>query len=139
MSTIQYSSWRSSLFVGTATGTAVALVVFGTVLYTGAEGVPETNREWLQLVGWIGLGGILTAGVPVVLYLRYRLLSPILVLVVESTFWIVPDLVSTNTGDAPGYFFAVALWPVYLGLYSVAAALEYRLRGTRWSFSRPVE
>ena len=113
-----------SLTAGLGAGILAFLVLLAYTLAWGYETLPQSSDAFVPFLGFFALGTVVTAGTPVALYLRLRLLGPSGVLLADILFW----GVLADGGDAPGYFFAVALWPAYLGLYLVAAFVEYSLR-----------
>ena len=76
------------------------------------------------------IGPVLTVGIPVFLFLRYGLLSPLSIFVLELGFWLLISIVAVE-GDAPAYYLALAAWFVYIPLYALFAGAEwiFRARG----------
>jgi hypothetical protein len=112
-----------------ASGIALA-VLLGYLAATGTLDFPRpaTGEKLAELAGqFLGfyvLGATATVGVPVFLYLRFNLVSPLVVMGGEVAFW----TVFARGGDAPGAFFAVAFWPAYLAAYLAVGGAEYLLR-----------
>ena len=120
------SDLRRSLVVSLTVG-SIALVL---LLSAGSWGDLTPRLDSNYLFGFIGgfvVGTVLTVGLPILLYLQYGLRAPIAVLIVNLTFW----LVVAGGGDAPGWFFAVAVWPIPVIGYLLVGLLERWLRGRR--------
>ena len=66
----------------------------------------------------LGLGTVLTIGLPVTLYLSHEVRAPFAVLILYVGFWM------SLGGGPPGWFFAVTFWPVPVAGYLVTAYLE---------------
>ena len=117
---------RRSLGVSLIVG-SIALVL---LMSAGSWGDLTPRLDSSYLVGFIGgfvVGTVLTVGLPVLLFLRYGLRAPIAVFIVNLTFW----LVVAGGGDAPGWFFAIAVWPLPVSSYLLVGLLERWLRGRR--------
>ncbi|WP_205250436.1 hypothetical protein [Halococcus salsus] len=87
---------------------------------TDAETIPQTKQGWWMFLAFFVVGNLVTVGAPVAFFRRFGFVSPLFVLGADLLFW----LFLAGEGDAPGYFFAVALWPVYLTIYVLAVVIE---------------
>lgn len=109
-------------------GGAAGVAGLAVVLAAGEWGdrTPRLEGRYLLVfVGGVVAGSFVTFGVPVAAFLRYGLVAPLAVLAADVLFW-----TALASGDAPGRFFAVVLWPVVLLAYAAAAAVELLLRGS---------
>lgn len=118
---------RSDLRSAVAAGLVAGLVALVLLLTTGSWGDLTPRFDTNYLLGFVGsfvVGTLLTVGLPVTLYLRYRLRTPIVVLIGNLGFW----LVIAGGGDAPGWFFAMATWPISVVAYCLVGVVERWLR-----------
>ncbi len=103
---------------------SVCLTAF---LAAGQWQIPGVRLDDSHPAGFIidiVVGSFATVGVPVAAYLRYRIISPVLILVMNTGFW----ASVFYPGDAAGSVFAVALWPVSVTAYALFGTLERRMR-----------
>jgi hypothetical protein len=118
---------------------ALGLGVVAALAYTGVTTVysliPATNVELgepvVRSVGSLIPYSFGTIGVPVALWLRYRLRTPLVFMIGILVFWHVlvefPPL-GTGRGDSPGFLFVFVLAPAYVVGYVVLAGIEGWLR-----------
>jgi|GEM_PF-2152721 len=125
-------------WVAVRTGLAAGVVTLGLYLLAGIVVADWNVREFVarlspSIVAWLVLVGgvaITVVSVPVVVYLRFRVVSPLVVLCVAIVGW---TALGIGQGIAPVAFFGLAYYafamsPVYLLCYLVFGAVEYRLR-----------
>lgn len=122
--------WPTALLAGVGGGLLYTVVVVGYSLLPGPA-VSVNGSAW-RLFGVAGLLSLGSIGVPVVLWVRYRLRSPVacLAIVLLSCHVLVqllPD--RAGMGDMPGFFLVLGLAPVYVGAYGLLAAAEHWIRG----------
>ncbi|MFC6723098.1 hypothetical protein ACFQE1_01560 [Halobium palmae] len=75
--------------------------------------------------------GLGTIGVPVFLWVRYEIRSPLALLMGILLFWLVLVYVppiGTGEGDSPGFLFVFVWAPIYLVAYGILTIGEYWLR-----------
>lgn len=125
-------SKRSSRALAISAGISVlyTLIVFGYSVHP-ATSVSVSGTLWHTLI----LSSILafgTVGIPLLLWRRYEIRSPSVLLACLLLFWHVlvefPPL-GSGQGDSPGFLFVFAWMPFYLVAYGLLAAGEYWLRG----------
>ena len=122
-------NWPFALLVGVGVSLGYTALVLG---YTALpfSGVSVGVPLW-QTVGFSGLTSLGTIGVPVVLWGRYRLRTPLAFMGVTLLFWhVVVEVppVASGQADSPGFLFVFLLAPVYVVVYGLLAGVEYRLR-----------
>lgn len=113
--------------VGTSVGYATTVLVYALLLATD---VSSSYPIW-QNVGLLLLLTFGTVGVPVALFGRYRLLSPLGLLLAIVLFWhgLVHAMSWTSTGEAvPPFLFVFLLAPLYVVAYGSLAGIEYWIR-----------
>lgn len=127
-----------SAWTAVRTGIGVGAATLGVYLVAGFVVAGWSLGEFLtqltpSILGWLVLAGaiaVTVVAVPVVGYLRFRVVSPLVVLCAAVVGW-------TGLGVAQGIplpdlfglsYYAFALSPVYLLCYVVFGAVEYRLR-----------
>lgn len=134
MSTLQRwsplsAAWKRALAISLA-----ATVLYSTVVFVYSH-LPSSNVSisgtlWHALVlsTAFGLG---TIGIPVLLWLRYKIRSPGVLLVGILLFWHVLVYIppfGSGQGDSPGFLFVFVWAPIYLIGYALLAGGEYWLR-----------
>ncbi len=117
----------------------VGAAVLASVGYTAAvlwystqpsSGVSISGSPWhfLALYSLFAFG---TVGVPVLLWLRYEIRGPSVLLALILLFWhvlvYVPPI-GSGEGDSPGFTFVFLFVPAYLVAYGLLAGAEYWLR-----------
>lgn len=117
-----------------ATG-AVLSVLYSAVVFAYSVAAPDVSLSGSAIEGFAlySLLAFGTVGVPVALWLRYRIRSPGVLLALLLLFWhVLVELppVGTGRGDSPGFLFVFVWMPLYLVAYGFLAAGEYGLR--RW-------
>lgn len=113
--------------VGTSVGYVTAVLVYTLLL---AADVSSSYPIW-QNVGLLLLLAFGTVGVPVALFGRYRLLSPLGLLLAIVLFWhgLIHVLSWTSTGEAvPPFLFVFLLAPLYVAAYGSLAGIECWIR-----------
>lgn len=124
---------RRAILGGIVAGVGTSVVLVAYWLSIGALTPVELRRALhsrtaaTQVIGIYFLGGLGTVGVPTALYLRYRLVSPLALLVAIVAFWGLAE-----NGDSPASLFVLALWPAYLVAFVLVGGLEYWLREATW-------
>ena len=111
---------------GVSAGILAGLPVLAVVLYRYDDPSSIVRSPGI-LVGFLlvgVVGSLVVTGVPAALFVRYRLVTPVLAAGAVLCFW----LLLAQGGDAPGVMFVVVPWPLYLGLYAVLAVVEYAIR-----------
>jgi hypothetical protein len=114
---------------------AAGASVLYTALVLGYSVHPETNVSisvpfWraLALYSVVAFG---TVGVPPLLWMRYGLQSPSVLLACLLVFWHVlvefPPI-GSGEGDSPGFLFVFVGMPLYLVAYGLLAGGEYWMR-----------
>ena len=113
-----------------------AAIVFGYSVHP-ATNVSISGTLWHALV----LSSVMafgTVGSPLLLWLRYEIRSPGVLLAAILLFWHVLvefPLIGSGRGDSPGFLFVFAWMPFYLVAYGLLAGGEYWLRGRNVSIS----
>jgi hypothetical protein len=118
-----------ALLVGAGVSVLYTAIVLGYSVH------PETNVSisvpfWRALVSYsvVAFG---TVGVPPLLWMRYELRSPTVLLVCLLVFWHVlvefPPI-GSGEGDSPGFLFVFVGMPLYLVAYGLLAGGEYWIR-----------
>jgi hypothetical protein len=118
---------------------AMALGVLAGLIYVAllAIALPEFSLDRQSIFGdsSMGLfklvslgyfiGGLgLTAAIPVALFVRFRVLSPLILFGLDQVFWLV---LQSDTGEARGPI-AIFLWPLLLIVFITVGFLEYLIR-----------
>jgi len=113
-------------------------IVFGYSVHP-ATNVSISGTLWHALVLYsvMALG---TVGIPLLLWMRYEIRGPGVLLACILLFWHVlvefPPI-GSGQGDSPGFLFVFAWVPFYLVAYGLLAGGEYWLRGQNISVSTP--
>ncbi len=127
------SPWTIAIVSGVLASAGYTAVVYGYLLspfsQLSVSGALH-NRVWWDLL--LSLG---TIGLPVVLYLRYRVRSPLLLLMAILLFWhgLIVHIPGTETMDTAAFAFVFMLAPAYVAGYLLFAHTEQVLRGRRRS------
>ncbi|MEA1932345.1 MAG: hypothetical protein U9O06_12475 [Euryarchaeota archaeon] len=104
-----------------------------------ATDISVSGTLW-HAVGLFSVMALGTVGVPLLVWLRYGIRSPGVLLAVILLFWHVlvafPPL-GSGQGDSPGFFFVFAWMPFYLVAYGLLAGGEYWVRGRTHSLTTP--
>lgn len=119
--------WPAALLAGVVASVVYTAALVGYVSLPGSE-VSVSGPLWRAGGVWtlLNLGSI---GVPIALWLRYRLRSPLVLLGLILLFWhVFPLLRIGSEGDSPGFTFVFAFAPLYVVAYCLLAAGEYWLR-----------
>lgn len=125
---MEFTASRAILF-GAAAGVGFSVVLVAYWLSIGALRPVDLRRSLhsrtaaKDVFGIYLLGGVVTVGVPTALYLRFGVVSPLVVL-----GGVAVALGLAEDGDAPASLFLLALWPAYLVAYLVVAGLEHWVR-----------
>lgn len=125
---------RTALLIAGAIGLA-SFAGFLALAATGGDVAPRFDMWYL--IGFVGLfivGTVIVPATSIYLYLRYGLVSPVVVLIADVAFWliVVPTVGTTDGSTLP---FVVLYWPAYLALYAIVAGVE---RWFRTSGGSPV-
>ncbi|MFC6786453.1 hypothetical protein ACFQFH_11295 [Halobaculum halobium] len=118
-----------AVLVAAAVSVAYTATVIGYSLLP-SSGISISGTPWHAVVLYSAFATG-TVGVPVFLWLRARLKSPVVLLAAILLFWHVlvefPPI-GSGQGDSPGFLF-VFLWsPFYVLAYAALAGGEHRLR-----------
>lgn len=133
-------SERSTRAIATGLGVSIlyAAIVFGYSVHP-ATNVSISGTLWHALVLY-AIAAFGTVGSPLLLWIRYEIRSPGVLLAGILLFWHVlvefPPI-GSGQGDAPGFLFVFAWMPAYLVAYGLLAGGEYWLRGRNLSVSVP--
>lgn len=118
--------WKRALLIGGATSIAYASLIVGYSLLPFSN--PDISEPIWRIAGISVLLSAGTIGVPVVLWIRYRLRSPLVLMSVILLFWHVLvefSPIGSGQGDSPGFLFVFILAPLYVVVYGCVAGLEY--------------
>ena len=122
--------WKRPLAISTAVTILYSVTVFGYSLLPFSN-VSISGTYWHALALSTAFGFV-TIGIPVVLWLQYKIRSPGALLVVILIFWhvlvYIPPI-GSGQGDSPGFLFVFVWAPIYLVAYIILATVEYWLRG----------
>lgn len=122
-------SWKRPLALSGAVTILYSALVFAYSLLPSSN-VSISGTLWHALVisTVFGLG---TIGVPVFLWVRYQIRSPVALLVGILLFWhvlvYVPPI-GTGEGDSPGFLFVFVWSPIYIVAYGILTVGEYWFR-----------
>jgi len=123
------AAWNRALAISLAVTILYSLVVFGySLLPSSNVSISGTLWHALVLSTVFGFG---TIGVPVLLWLRYKIRSPGVLLMGILLFWHVLVYIppfGSGQGDSPGFLFVFVWAPIYLVGYALLAGGEYWLR-----------
>ncbi|WP_348607601.1 hypothetical protein [Halobaculum rarum] len=124
-----FSETTTALIAGVAAAVGYALIVLGySVLPSSGVSISGTLWHALVIQSTFALG---TVGVPIVLWIRADLRSPVALLAVILLFWHVlvefPPF-GSGQGDSPGFLFVFVFAPFYVLAYALLAGGEYWLR-----------
>jgi hypothetical protein len=132
---MEFEEWLNQPSTRRAIGIALILSVayLLTVLgYFAPESPLQNWQEFIEFLfspetaglGWYFFGGyVLYLGIPLVLLLRFSLLIPFLLVVLEQARW----LASNPTTHELGAPLSVLIWPVPLVLLLILAWVEYKI------------
>lgn len=123
------NGWRRTvLFSG------LASVVYAGIVVAYSARTPDvqiTGSFWTSF-GLVTLLAAGTIGVPVLLWSRYRIRGPTVLVALVLLFWHVVvhlPVVGSEGGDAPAFALVLFWAPFYLVAYALLAGGEYWLRG----------
>ena len=127
-------TWKRPLAISIVVTVLYSLGVFAySLLPTSNVSISGTLWDALALSTAFGL---VTIGIPVFLWLRYEIRSPGMLLIGILVFWhilvYIPPI-GSGQGDSPGFLFVFVWAPFYLAAYGILAAIEYWLRGRKFS------
>lgn len=132
---VQKRSTGAAALIGIGIGVGVlALYVVGGIVVAQWGLAEFFDRLTLEIIGWLFLAGALAVAVfaiPAAAYLRYRVVSPLVVLLLVIVAWLVQGFatgilsIQTVFGLA---LYAMYLSPLYLVLYLIGGWVEYRVR-----------
>ena len=126
-------TWKRPLAISIAITVLYSIGVFMySLLPTSNVSISGTLWDALALSTAFGL---VTIGVPVFVWLRYKIRSPGALLVGILVFWhilvYIPPI-GSGQGDSPGFLFVFVWAPLYLVAYGILATVEYWLRGRKF-------
>lgn len=132
---VQKSSTGTAALIGIAIGVGMlALYIVGGIV-VAQWGLSEFfDRLTFEIVGLLLLAGafaVAVLAIPVAAYLRYRVVSPVVVLLLVIVAWLAQGFatgilsIQTVFGLA---LYAMYLSPLYVVLYLVVGWVEYRVR-----------
>ena len=126
---LNQSSTRRAIGIALILSAAYLLTVLG---YFAPESPLQGWQRLIEIVfspetaglGWYFFGGyVLYLGIPLVLLLRFSLLVPLLLVVLEQVWW----LASNPTTHELGAPLSVLFWPVPVAILLVLAWVEYKI------------
>lgn len=139
-----FHEWRSSL------GDWKRAILSGglaSVVYAGIVLAYSTRSPVIQLTGslWSSFGlatlfALGTIGVPILLWVRYDIRGPSILMAAILLFWHVVihlPIIGSEGGDAPAFALVLFWAPLYLIAYGLLGGGEYWLRGRDLSASTP--
>ncbi len=115
-------SRRRLLVTGVLGGLPTLLAVLGS--YEDPSVVLRSPSVFALFLGTVVGGSLLVTGLPAVLLVGYRLVSPAVVVAAAVLFL----TVGTPQGDLPALSFVVLSAPVYLAVALAVGGVEHRLR-----------
>ena len=126
MSSVSLPSVPTSLPRGVVAGVVAGLPVLAVYLWRGFSlaAFGEEPAATLLRQGFMLVGSVAVAGVPVALYVRYGTVSPLVV----AGVLLVPTLLERNPPETPAFGLLLFFWPVCVAVYLAVAGVEYALR-----------
>lgn len=124
------TAWKRALGVSVLASLSYTSLVFWYSVQPSSN-VSITGPFW-QFLGLYSLFAFGTIGVPLLLWIRYRILGPTLLMALILLFWhvlVYLPPVGSGEGDSPGFTFVFIFVPFYLVAYGLLAGGEYWLRG----------
>ncbi|WEL28018.1 hypothetical protein [Haloferax volcanii] len=120
--------WKRSILLSSVASVVYTGLVFG--YSTLAPDVQITGSFWPSFgIGLLFAFG--TIGVPIVLWIRYRIRGPAILMGFVLLFWhvlIYVPILGAEGGDAPAFALVLFWAPFYLLAYALLAGGEYWLR-----------
>jgi hypothetical protein len=108
-----------------AAGGIVGLTLLAVFLWEFGTGVTTDDLGYaIALKAILTLGPVVLAGAPVVLFVRYGTVTPVII----GVLLVVAALISGGSGETPLFVLLVAGWPYCLAVYLALAGGEYALR-----------
>ena len=115
---------RPVLFAGVGSALYAAVVLAWSL--RPASEIAFSTPLWLTIGGAVA-GAVGVVGVPIALWVRYRVRSPVVLMAGLLAFWHVlvefPPL-GSGQGDTPGFTFVFLFAPLYVAAYLLLAAVE---------------
>ena len=129
-------AWKRPLLTAALASVSYTFAVFWySVRPSSSVSVSGTLWHSLALHSLFAFG---TVGVPLLLWTRYEIRAPSILMALILLFWHVlvylPPF-GSGEGDAPGFTFVFLFAPAYLVAYGLLASVECRLRGRNVSVS----
>ena len=121
--------WNLALLSGGLASIAYASIVFGYSAHSPT--VQITGSIWSSF-GLAVVFAFGTIGVPILLWIRYRIKGPSVVMALVLLFWHVLihlPVLGSDGGDVPAFALVLFWAPFYLVAYGLLAGGEYWLRG----------
>jgi|AntDeeMetagen681_2_1112603.scaffolds.fasta_scaffold00030_48 hypothetical protein len=121
------SNWVRPIVAGVLSGSVVLIVIFGYIYLaeTASLSLPSVlSPAFFQFLIYFVVGGLLTFGLPVTVYVRYGLKLPLAVMVVIPSFWFVASNIG-SPGDSIWQGFMLIFSPIYVLLYVIIGAAEH--------------
>ncbi|QLH83915.1 hypothetical protein [Halosimplex pelagicum] len=129
--------WNQALLSAGLASIAYASIVTG--YSTQSPAIQITGSIWSSF-GLAALFAFGTIGVPILLWIRYQIRGPSIVMALVLLFWHVLihlPVLGSDGGDAPAFALVLFWAPLYLVAYGLLAGGEYWLRGRNISVSTP--
>ena len=127
--------WKRALLSAGLASIAYASIVIG--YSSQSPTIQITGSIWSSL-GLAVIFAFGTIGVPILLWARYQIRGPPIVMVLILLFWHVLihlPVLGSDGGDAPAFALVLFWAPLYLVAYGLLAGGEYWLRGRNISAS----
>lgn len=124
------SEWKRALIVPVLASLGYTSLVFWYSTQPSSN-VSITGPFW-QFLGLYSFFAFGTLGVPILLWMRYRIRGPSILMALILLFWhvlVYHPPVGSGEGDSPGFTFVFIFVPFYLVAYGLLAGGEYWLRG----------
>ncbi|MEZ3144508.1 hypothetical protein [Halobaculum sp. MBLA0143] len=126
MARVSLPSVQFGLPRGVVAGLLAGLPVLAVYLRRGFSlaAFGEEPAATLLRQGFVLVGSMAVAGVPVALYVRYGTVSPLVV----AGVLLVPTLFERNPPETPAFGLLLFFWPMCVAVYLAVAGVEYALR-----------
>lgn len=128
------TEWKVAFVVSVLASLGYTSFVFWYSIQPSSN-VSITGPFW-QFLGLYSLFAFGTIGVPILLWIRYRIHGPTILMALILLFWhvlVYLPPVGSGEGDSPGFTFVFLFVPFYLVAYGLLAGGEYWLRGQNLS------
>ena len=129
--------WKRAIL----SGSLASVVYVGTVLGYSVQSpnIQITGSFW-QSFGLAALFAFGTIGIPILLWVRYQIRGPSVLMALILLFWHVVihlPVIGSEGGDVPAFALVLFWAPFYLVAYGLLAGGEYWLRGRNIPISTP--